>query len=157
MMSTMRTDCQLERSGMNNIDFQPVPKRFMVWDKETKAFWYDFGGQNLIFESEIRLGLWLANRKEVHGLDLNRFIIIQSTNLFDKDSNEIFEGSIVEDRCSGLNWLVFIENGEVFIRHRGAVMHYGYISTGTKKWVETNVKRIGHILSNPELMEKEDV
>lgn len=36
-------------------------------------------------------------------------------------------------------------------------MHYGYISTGTKKWVETNVKRIGHILSNPELMEKEDV
>lgn len=95
MMSTMRTDCQLERSGMNNIDFQPVPKRFMVWDKETKAFWYDFGGQNLIFESEIRLGLWLANRKEVHGLDLNRFIIIQSTNLFDKDGNEIFEGSIV--------------------------------------------------------------
>ena len=87
MMSTMRTDCQLERSGMNNIDFQPVPKRFMVWDKETKAFWYDFGGQNLIFESEIRLGLWLANRKEVHGLDLNRFIIIQSTNLFDKDGN----------------------------------------------------------------------
>lgn len=84
-------------------------------------------------------------------------IIVQSTNLFDKDGNEIFEGSIVEDRCSGLNWLVFIENGEVFIRHRGAVMHYGYISTGTKKWVETNVKRIGHILSNPELLEKKDV
>lgn len=133
--------------------FEPMPKRFMVWDKNENRFHSELlpGNKHKIVFDIWEMDWWLDR-------DLaDDNIIVQSTNLFDKDGNEIFEGSIVEDRCSGLNWLVFIENGEVFIRHRGAVMHYGYISTGTKKWVETNVKRIGHILSNPELLEKKDV
>lgn len=151
MMSTMRTDCQLERSGMNNIDFQPVPKRFMVWDKETKAFWYDFGGQNLIFESEIRLGLWLANRKEVHGLDLNRFIIIQSTNLFDKDGNEIFEGSIVYCESDDEYGYVEYDHDEgkymVIVDNIASDFSCGGDYYGV----------VGHILSNPELLGSENV
>ncbi len=151
MMSTMRTDCQLERSGMNNIDFQPVPKRFMVWDKETKAFWYDFGGQNLIFESEIRLGLWLANRKEVHGLDLNRFIIIQSTNLFDKDGNEIFEGSIVYCESDDEYGYVEYDHDEgkymVIVDNIASDFSCGGDYYGV----------VGHILSNPELLGSKNV
>jgi hypothetical protein len=136
---------------MNNIDFQPVPKRFMVWDKETKAFWYDFGGQNLIFESEIRLGLWLANRKEVHGLDLNRFIIIQSTNLFDKDGNEIFEGSIVYCESDDEYGYVEYDHDEgkymVIVDNIASDFSCGGDYYGV----------VGHILSNPELLGSKNV
>lgn len=138
-------------TNIGSLDFQPMPKHFMVWDKETKAFWYDFGGQNLIFESEIRLGLWLANRKEVHGLDLNRFIIIQSTNLFDKDGNEIFEGSIVYCESDDEYGYVEYDHDEgkymVIVDNIASDFSCGGDYYGV----------VGHILSNPELLGSENV
>lgn len=132
-------------------NFQSMPKRFMAWDKETKEFWYDLGGYNLVFEDEIRLGLWLANRKEVHGLNLDRFIIVQSTNLFDKDGKEIFEGSIVE--FEGNKHIVINANGCFIIDSP----KLGIIETTWDllwRYDRLNMKVIGHILSNPELLEE---
>lgn len=147
---------ECERKAKNNsdtennfpINFHPMPKRYMVWDKETKEFWYDFGGKNLIFESEIRLGLWLANRKEVHGLSLDRFIIVQSINLFDKDGKEIFEGSILKCKCGTRIKLVEEKNGGFFPLATGCY-------EGANEADEVEV--IGHILSNPELLEGKNV
>lgn len=147
---------------MSKLDFQPMPKRFMVYDIPNEQFLTicdaypkcrlsEDERKNTIFPMEDLVALF----REMLCYDRsNDYIVCQSTNLFDKDGKEIFEGSIVEDTYSGLRWLVFIENSEVMIRRGGAVNHYGYISTGNKKNVEVNVKSVGHILSDPELLEE---
>lgn len=144
------------------VDFQPLTKRFMVWDTKTRSFCESKNNTNGVFDL-IELATFIILHAET-GRPHTDFVFIQSTNLFDKDGNEIFEGSILEDESSGLRWLVFIEHGAVMIRHGGAVMHYGYISspmvscpTASKEYKETNTKLVGHILSNSELMEEKNV
>lgn len=117
------------------IDFQPMPKRFMVWDKVDKNFVDNpskacaitpFGA--LISQSDM--------------------IVCQSTNLFDKDGQEIFEGSImawgsdtgVVELYKG-KWTFHVVSGHF------DVYHELYPNADM-------VKAIGHILSNPELLEE---
>lgn len=72
--------------------FQPMPKRFMVWDSLARRFydmWAEEGGRKKIFSLwDLE---WLLDR-----FSDSETVIVQSTNLFDKDGKEIFEGSIVE-------------------------------------------------------------
>lgn len=76
--------------------FQPMPKRFMVWDKITEKFndngrlydWREIA--YLLYPSPLDTRDGIREREE-------RYIIVQSTNLFDEDDEEIFEGSVVRD------------------------------------------------------------
>ena len=83
-----------------NLDFKPMPKRFMVWDKGNQKFMYfidDDGYERFMVDiSELYVLI------EEYGYSYEDVVIIQSTNLFDKDGKEIFEGSIVG--FTQLNW-----------------------------------------------------
>lgn len=80
----------LSDKNVTNIDFQPMSKRFMVWDDEATD-WICVPGT----ERDVWDLLDLLVHKS--GLMKRKFHIkiVQSTNLFDKDGKEIFEGSIV--------------------------------------------------------------
>lgn len=122
-------------------NFHSMPKRFMVWDKQNKTF--------LTQPLEIwQIVIHFCNRVSDlvdDNLQENRYILCQSTNLFDKDSNEIFEGSIVRSR----NKTYVIEQLD------GCWMGY---DVKTHKvfplWkLELPLEVFGHILSSPELLD----
>lgn len=141
---------------LENNNFQPIPKRFMVWEKEYQQF--------------ARKVLPGGKREYVYTLDEMSFyyddpdcIICQSTNLFDKDGKEIFEGSIM--RLEG-----YSEDGVSF---RSNYFVYGSVYNKEGSWYlkvyeagklindELEIsealeggKVVGHILSNPELLEE---
>ncbi len=72
-------------------DFQPIPKRFMLWDKGLGKF-LEHAGEKVYDLPLLTDLLGTYNVVEIH----EDLLIIQSTNLFDKNGEEIFEGSIVE-------------------------------------------------------------
>ena len=126
------------------VDFQPIPKRFMVWDKIDKKFLDDPSQVCAITP----LG-GLITRPDM--------IIVQSTNLFDKDGKEIFEGSILKEKIFEHNnkpvyaqWIVRGDKeGTYFEKHRIKGARFGDMLLGDEEDTEV----IGHILSNPELLE----
>lgn len=118
---------------MKSNDFQPMPKRFMVWDKIDKKFLDD--------PSQV-----CTITRLVRPITCPDMIIVQSTNLFDKDGEEIFEGSIVDYDGDGTalgvvesidgQWQLKDKNGNLMLL-KGA----------------PHQKLVSHILSNPELLE----
>lgn len=72
--------------------------------------------------------------------------ICQSTNLFDQNGKEIFEGSIL--RKASKDYLVVFRDGKF--------MCDGVPQTSLKAMAEHGVL-VGHILSNPELVEEKCV
>lgn len=121
------------------INFQPMPKRFMVWDAIDKKF-------SKVFETFWQIAMIAdyapaANR---------RYAIVQSTNLFDKDGKEIFEGSIVDYNGDGnaLGAVVYID-GEWQLKDKNDNLMF---LKGAP-----HQKLVGHVLPNPELLgEKHD-
>lgn len=125
------------------ITFQPMPKRFMVWDKELNKFYEDSNG--IIFGGGIG---WLAEFLNNCGRPLELLEIVQSTNLFDKDGQEIFEGSIMA--WGSDTGVVELYKGKWtfhVVSDHFDVYHELYPNADM-------VKAIGHILSNPELVEE---
>lgn len=137
------------------IKFQPMPKRFMVWDKEKDDWLFSFdddGREYEIFDIS-KLDLVL----DEHGYDYGDVIICQSTNLFDKDGKEIFDGSIVrrswtaakDDDEAPLSLAVWSPTSAEFVFKDGISSH-GVEEIINKK-ARKDVIVVGHILSNPEL------
>ncbi|HEL2533777.1 TPA: hypothetical protein TZ285_001841 [Streptococcus suis] len=94
-----------------------------------------------------------------HRIDFEDCVLIQSTGVFDKDGQEIFEGDVVEstwfknyDDCVGYrkSGKVFNRNGCFYIEYPGEV-EKGYLSIMLKDAVSVEV--IGNIYENPELVE----
>lgn len=138
----------------NNMKFQPMLKRFMVWDKISKQF----RGDGKIFSwQEIACMLCpspLDSEEEVQERE-QRCELVQSTNLFAKDGKEIFEGSIVKIlKGSDATSYVFHEGDMSMVRCYEDVACFG-IQLGEKRCAVLGeyLKVVGHILSNPELVE----
>lgn len=131
---------------MSEFNFQPIPKRFMVWDKCEQRF------HRLRSEEgswKYVLDIWEVQCL-LERLDQTEVIICQSTNLFDKDGKEIFEGSIVEND-KGWKGVVTQYKGQ------WAVNYIDVTPVGAWQLlydIKNNVKLVGHILSNPGLMEE---
>lgn len=132
--------------------FQPMPKRFMVWHKKRQSF-IEWGGERI-------LDLYnLSNLLDCYSsIDYYEdVIVVQSTNLFDKDGKEIFEGSIVEWEES--RWMVLFNQSHLEFVLKPLSIHKNYLrglqSMSLK--MSPNIKVIGHALSNPELLEDENV
>lgn len=127
---------------MSKMDFQPMPKRFMVWVKSLNRFIHN-GIAPCVFENIYELIDFINNYQRSY----EDLLIVQSTNLFDEDDKEIFEGSIVP-------W-----NEDMgVVKHRNGkwVVHITTAAFSVYHEVAPNadmVKVIGHILSNPELLE----
>lgn len=122
------------------IDFQPTPKRFMVWSVDLKKFlaskeahkcmWHDFVKTEPFGKCELQ--------------STAKHIVCQSTNLFDKDGKEIFEGSIV--RVGGETGIIQMVLGEWHA--------VGDDDIPLSVWKPSGIEMLGHILSNPELVEE---
>lgn len=87
------------------INFRPTPKRFMVWDTVDKEF--------IIINQKGKVGTIedIIREFQYNPYAISQCSIIQSTNLFDKDGKEIFEGGIVDYNGDGelLGIVVFLE------------------------------------------------
>lgn len=135
--------------------FQPMPKRFMVWDSLARRFydmWAEEGGRKKIFSLwDLE---WLLDR-----FSDSETVIVQSTNLFDKDGKEIFEGSVLEipddyeeyGMAAGQKYLVYFNAGGFRLRPND---EYNIKRGSRGYWLEdtSDLKLLGHILSNPELL-----
>ncbi len=127
---------------MTKIDFQPMPKRFMVWDRYEHRFHRqcsESGYSNVYTFFELE---HLFNG----AYDDREVMLIQSTNLFDKDDKEIFEGSIVDyDEWGGWRGVVVFSDGYFVLKDK----------EGNEAFLKgaPHQKLLGHILSNPELLE----
>lgn len=126
--------------------FEPMPKRFFVWDKNNQEFIKSIGIFNLYIGACLRYDttgqMYFANNSD--------FIVVQSTNLFGKDNKEIFEGSIIEDE-DGDRGLVVYCRGALMVRW----VNPTYCSYALSEVVATGYKVIGHIFLDPELLEEE--
>jgi len=122
------------------INFRPLPKRYVVWNEVDLRFMtvgeayplYQLSKDekdSIIFSLQDLIALF--NEFLYYDND-GHYIVCQSTNLFDEDGEEIFEGSIVPWNEDTSAFSVYHELGP------NADM----------------VKVIGHVLSNPELLEE---
>lgn len=129
-------------TNVGNLKFQPIPKRFMVWSISHKRW---LKGRNGTFVMDL-VDISKELRNNPHLPD--NCIIVQSTNLFDKDGKEIFEGSIV------------LWNGDMGVvksRNDKWVFHVTTPAFSVYHELGPNadmVKAIGHVLTNPELLEE---
>lgn len=139
------------------ITFQPMPKRFMVWDKVGKQFLRKrlLDGIDMVFSIfELPLEIDCLDEEEK-----KQFIVCQSTNLFDKDGKEIFEGSII-NVYENYNF----GNGDnerdfdgVVVNHEGCWCINSWhgedeIMQPLYEIRPEHITLTGHILSNPELL-----
>ena len=140
---------QLSDINVGKLNFQPMPKRFMVWDKE-------LGDWIAIKDVYDAYGVEYANRTVFDFLDIaqmlkrysiDNLIFCQSTNLFDKDGNEIFEGSILQEPNDRIS-VVLYDNDEGMFRTRSGNVLDDMVCGGD------HFEVVGHIFSNPELLEE---
>lgn len=126
-------------------NFQPMPKRFMVWDRKRKTFRVNNGNGEKIFGVGALISFFLYQSKA--GIPYTDFDLIQSTNLFDDNGKEIFEGSILSEPKGNL-WIVqYDDEIGIFRTHREGL--WDDLVCGGDFF-----KVIGHIFSNPELLEE---
>lgn len=146
--SSTKMGNKLKNSKLVEIDqFKPMPKRFMVWDKENKTF------------LTTPMEMWqivVHFRNRYHQLyDDNgnsRYIFCQSTNFFDKDGNEVFEGSILETK-TGIKLYVYSEEGLWKAQTSVTSLNFELFNLDS---VYGKYKVIGHVLSHLELLEEND-
>lgn len=136
---------QLPDINVGNLNFQPMPKRFMVWDKKYEKF--------LTVPMEIwQIVMHFRNRYfQLYDDNGNsRYIFCQSTNLFDKDDKEIFEGGVIDYDGDGaaLGLVVSIDAQWQLKDKYGNLM---FLKGAPHQ------KLVGHILSNPELLKEDNV
>jgi len=128
---------------MIKIDFQPMPKRFMVWDRHNKSFRINNDNDTQVFDMATLISFYMYEAE--CGIPYTDFDLVQSTNLFDEDGEEIFEGSIVpwNEDTGVVEW----RNGKwVLPVTTSAFSVYHELGPNADM-----VKVIGHILSNPEM------
>jgi len=133
---------------MSKIEFQPTPKRFIAWDKHKKDWVTKFLMPSTSDEDSddytCPLTLGVDTKGEKNWLNNDQLIVCQSTNLFDKNGEEIWEGSIVDynDDGEALGIVVFIDGQWQLKDKNGNLM---FLKGAPHQ------KLIGHTLLNPEL------
>lgn len=137
---------------MTKLDFQPIPKRFMVWDGE-HFLKLQTSCPEIVFQTEKMKKELVYELDDIISLsrvaDISSFDIIQSINLFDKDGKEIFEGSIVENHFINKFGLVYYDEDVA-----GWRILYEDGTWDDLYYVRADIAVAGHILSNPELLER---
>jgi len=137
---------------MSKIEFQPTPKRFIAWDKHKKDWVTKFLMPSTSDEDSddytCPLTLGVDTKGEKNWLNNDQLIVCQSTNLFDKNGKEIFEGSILREPDDSIS-VVQYDGDEGMYRTKCENVLDDMVCGG--EYFEV----IGHILSNPELVEGE--
>lgn len=126
--------------------FQPMPKRFKIWDKKSQSFAEEKINDMVLDLAQLASFMML----EVgFGHRYADFEFVQSTNFFDKDGKEILEGSILESTQNKVGFVKLLAD-----EGRYAIYYPDYGWTALDILSAGDNKSIGHILSNPELLEE---
>lgn len=122
--------------------------KFRAWTEEGEVMYYDvypFKDDTLLLSyDEIAFD-------EVPASD---FILMQSTGLFDKNCNEIFEGDIVVNQYGRVGYVAYLkqEAGFVVVLKKSDY-RLGHRNTGESYDVTNDHEVIGDIYQNKELVE----
>lgn len=138
------------------LNFQPMPKRFMVWDKKQENFIVpeNCDTRKWLYIEELAIFMHQLGIGGFGDETRSRYIIVQSTNLFDKDGKEIWEGSIVKGKVSD-NPKTKIFGAVVYRQQAFWIMNIDEThSEPLLEFSENELENISHILSNPELLEE---
>lgn len=131
--------------------FKPMPKRFMVWDEKKNEFVKSVN----TFDYYISSYLNAETTGIMDFIDSPEFVLVQSTNSYDKNGKEIFEGSII--RFDNKTYVIMMEYGCFTLRNNNDWGRYDLSSSHLCDKVTddnlTRVEVIGHILSNSDLLE----
>lgn len=90
--------------------------------------------------------------------DPDYYEIVQSTNLFDKDGKEIFEGSIVEARFGYNTGSVYLDNRIIgVVKNMNGVWCIAEDNSDEEgkmicELQQEELTLVGHVLSSPELL-----
>lgn len=143
----------------NILKFQPATKRFIAWDKYHKAWVTKFLMPSTSNEDSddmtCPLTLGMDTKGATNWLNNDQLIICQSTNLFDKDGKEIFEGSILEQDLRHLragrkyHFIVRYMNAEFTAEPIDGAEFRPAMLPNTVK----TLRNIGHIFSRPASLE----
>lgn len=128
------------------INFQLLPKRFMIWDTLHEAWLapYGYEGENRTYVFNTYDLLCRLDLVKI-GVKDQKYILVQSTGTFDEDGEEIWEGSMARD-YDGQIGVVYYDAGE------GG---YWVKAMNGDSWqlADTNLMKVmGHFLSNPNLI-----
>lgn len=137
-----------------------IPK-FRAWDKRFSEFVEDFfvSEDGKIYKKSTDTGYGIAISKEIS----DKVILMQSTGILDKNSQEIFEGDVVS-RNSGMpsvvefgKW-IYEEDFGYKIKNIGFYLNSSYdddefFQAMDYEDIRKNYEVIGNIYENPELLE----
>ena len=137
-----------------------VPK-FRAWDKENKKMLVVNDICNLFWENTFLECYELVpdpkGKREYelinHRIDFEDCVLMQSTGLFDKNGQEIFEDDVVKLKYTVLSDYEFFK----VTRFRGGSWRIDNRQRGSELWLRNeDCEIIGNIYENPELMEAEN-
>ena len=130
--------------------------KFRLWDKRFSEFVEDFlvSEDGKIYKKSTDTGYGIAISKETS----DKVILMQSTGILDKNSQEIFEGDIISDGHTSrdirhhqtFGFYTINDNGdEEFFGDTASLEDFEEVS----KYMSENIEIIGNIYENPELLE----
>ena len=123
--------------------------RFRVWDTVKKAMGEV---QAIVFTEENVYPIYSKVLRRY--IPFNEAILMQSTGLFDKNGNEIFEGDVVSFSIDN-GWDYVVSKSGLIIYWEGC---YQILENGIKyrinQCLEEDIEVIGNIYENPELMKE---
>lgn len=135
--------------------------KFRAWDRtrnewSNSFFIYSEGGLYTLNYGFNRKHL--KNRTDVYPIvKQERFILMQSTGLFDVNGKEIFEGDIVVNKYGNVGYVAYLQQEAGFVVVlKKSDYRLGHRNTGESYDVTTNHEIIGNIHQNPELLEAEN-
>jgi uncharacterized phage protein (TIGR01671 family) len=130
--------------------------KFRAWHKDERR-WINLNGFDIFFNGCILEGMvdLIYEQGNLKPYPLKVCELVQYTGLKDKNGKEIYEGYIVEHQIgeghewSGYHEVIFYDGAFLLKGGNPRGMRYGEIFN----WYPSNVKVIGNIYENPELLE----
>lgn len=131
---------------MNNL-------KFRVWDKKLQIFGTL---SNIDFEFE-EVTFYIDDEEELDTCQPFEDVeLMQSTELFDKNGKEIFEGDIVQYLDGEYSFVGVVENSAFGIYAKNKYDNYSFEDFADENTKEADVVVIGNIYENKELLENEN-